>query len=152
MKAIIKACLLINPQGLQALKDAICEEQWIWAFHWSAIWDVVLCLHICTSMMFPFSCLLNLKPGSIHCHFYIKVGPIKSSLQKKGWKWSSWSKCVHFCPTAKWISCCCCVLIESCLTLHIHISPLSETSVPSWSPQNILVAFPLLYSRFSLVI
>lgn len=34
MKAIIKACLLINPQGLQALKDAICKEQWIWAFDW----------------------------------------------------------------------------------------------------------------------
>lgn len=43
----------------------------------------MLCLHICTNMMLPFSCLLNLELESIHCHFYIKVGPIKSSIQKK---------------------------------------------------------------------
>lgn len=49
----------------------------------SAIWDVMLCLHICTNVMLPFSCLLNLKLESIHCHFYVKVGPIKSSIQKK---------------------------------------------------------------------
>lgn len=76
-----KTGLLINPQGLQALKDAICKEQWLWAFDWSPIWDVGLCLHICTNMMLPFLCLLNLAPESIRCHFYIKVGPIKSSLQ-----------------------------------------------------------------------
>lgn len=59
----------------------------------------MLCLHICTNMILPFSCLLNLKLESIHCHFYIKVGPIKDSKKKKDWKWSIGSLCVHFCPS-----------------------------------------------------
>lgn len=46
-----------------------------------------------------FSCLLNLKLESAHCHFYIKDGPIKISLQKEDWKWSSWSVFVQFCPS-----------------------------------------------------
>ena len=83
MKAIIKACLLINPQGLQALKDAICKEQWLWAFDWSAMWDVMLCLNICTEMMLPFSCLLNLKLRAFIAISTLRLVPLKAPYKKK---------------------------------------------------------------------